>query len=332
MRYLITGHTGFKGSWLAAILKMQGHEVVGIALKPELNSHFKAADISRYVDRNYHLDIRDKIEIKNAFKEIQPEVVVHLAAQPLVRKSYKDPVGTYETNVIGTLNVLEATKEVENLQATLIITTDKVYKNKNQLVGYTETDELGGDDPYSSSKAAADIATQSWRKSFGQSPISIARAGNVIGGGDWSQDRIVTDLVDSLSNIKKLVLRNPEAIRPWQHVLDCLNGYLKLIEKQISENIQGEWNFGPASSNFHTVNELTSTFARSWGKELQTEVKTPELPESGILILDSNKSRRELSWSDHLDFHESIGWTVDWYQASNKAAKTEEQIRKFFKI
>lgn len=329
MRYLITGHTGFKGSWLSAMLKMQGHEVAGISLDPEKNSHFNRSNISRFVDHDYRLDIRNKSEIADTFRKIQPEVVVHLAAQPLVRKSYLDPLGTYETNVIGTLNVLEATKALENLKATLVITTDKVYKNKNQMQGYLETDELGGDDPYSSSKAAADLATQSWRTSFAKSPLAIARAGNVIGGGDCAKDRIVTDLICSLENKSKITLRNPGAIRPWQHVLDCLNGYQSLIEKQLTTGVNGEWNFGPSTSNLHTVSDLLLKFQSTWGNKIKYEIKVSEFHEASIILLDSQKSRNQLEWQDKLNFEETIEWTVSWFKSSNKSLSTDNQIREF---
>jgi CDP-glucose 4,6-dehydratase len=329
MRYLITGHTGFKGSWLTALLKMQGHEVAGISLNPDSKSHFNLSNIERFVDRDCRLDIRNKHEISKLIKEIQPEVVVHLAAQPLVRESYRDPIGTYETNVIGTLNVLEATKELNNLKATLVITTDKVYKNKNQMQGYLETDELGGEDPYSSSKAAADIATQSWRSSFSNTPLAIARAGNVIGGGDYARDRIVTDLVQTLEDNINITLRNPSAIRPWQHVLDCLTGYQKLIEKQLSNDAEGEWNFGPEAGNFHTVSELVESFQQLWGSQFSYEVEDSPLHEASILLLNSNKSREQLGWQDKLNFQETIDWTVSWYKHSNKAKATEKQILDF---
>lgn len=330
MRYLITGHTGFKGSWLTAMLKMQGHEVAGISLDPEQRSHFNLSNISRFVDQDYRIDIRNKAEITNAVRKIQPEVVVHLAAQPLVRDSYRDPVGTFETNVIGTLNVLEATRELDNLKATLVITTDKVYKNRNQMQGYLETDELGGDDPYSSSKAAADIATQSWRTSFSKSPLAIARAGNVIGGGDWAKDRIITDLVNSLENNTEIALRNPEAIRPWQHVLDCLNGYQRLIEKQLSVGFDGEWNFGPIVSNFHTVSDLVNNFQHIWGAHNKFKVEGSILHEASILLLDSSKSREQLNWQDKLNFEETIKWTVSWYKNVDKSFMTQKQISDFY--
>lgn len=329
MKYLVTGHTGFKGSWLAAMLKIQGHEVHGIALKPDEQSLFKKANIEQYLSSNTYLDIRNGQDLKKVFQQIQPEVVIHLAAQPLVRASYADPIGTYETNVIGTLNVLEATRELESLCATQVITTDKVYKNKDQITGYLETDELGGDDPYSSSKAAADIATQSWRKSFGTSSIAISRAGNVIGGGDYATDRIIPDVVNALSTNSSLKLRNPKAIRPWQHVLDCLNGYLTLIDSQIKNQIQGEWNFSPETSQIKSVQELIDDFASSWGVNLSMKLEASHLKESNILVLDSSKSRVELGWSEKLDWNSTIKWTVSWFKDSNKEVITRKQIENF---
>ena len=197
MHYLITGHTGFKGSWLSLMLQIQGHEVSGISLNPPQKSLFVQAEIEGTLKHDFRIDIRNREELTKVIHTVNPEIIVHLAAQPLVRESYKFPVETFETNVIGTLNVLEATKDLKNLQAALIITTDKVYKNNRHLRGYVETDELGGDDPYSASKAAIDIAAQSWIKSFATVPIAIARAGNVICGVDWATDRIIPDLVNA---------------------------------------------------------------------------------------------------------------------------------------
>ena len=223
---------------------------------------------------------------------------------------------TFDINVIGTLNVLEATRELKNLKAALIITTDKVYKNHNHLRGYVETDELGGDDPYSASKAAADIAAQSWIKSFAKVPMAIARAGNVIGGGDWAQDRIVPDLVNAYASGEKPTLRYPNAIRPWQHVLDCLNGYLTLIDSQLAHGTVGEWNFGPALDRKRKVCNLVEFFACSWGVENEPwilEVNS-QPHESGYLLLDSSKAINNLTWREILDFEESVAWTVDWYK------------------
>lgn len=337
MHFLITGHTGFKGSWLALMLEMKGHSVSGIALDPLGKSLFNQANLSSIFRHDIRLDIRNQIEIKQAVELINPEVIIHLAAQPLVRDSYRIPVETFEVNVVGTLNILEATRELKNLRACLIVTTDKVYKNHNLLRGYLETDELGGDDPYSASKAAADIAAQSWIKSFAIVPTTIARAGNVIGGGDWAKDRIIPDLVNAYSNGTLPSLRYPDAIRPWQHVLDCLNGYLKLVDKQISDGVQGEWNFGPNLTQTYSVADLVRTFAQSWGVEGQMwkPVEGEKLQESNYLLLNSTKSRQLLEWSDNLDFYESINWVVDWHKnvLNFPVSKvTRDQIGKYLSI
>ena len=336
MHYLITGHTGFKGSWLALMLEMQGHTVSGIALDPPTKSLFNQANLSPIFKNDLRLDIRDRAALKKAIEMIDPEIIVHLAAQPLIRESYRIPVETFEINVIGTLNVLEATRELKNLKAALIVTTDKVYKNHNHLRGYVETDELGGEDPYSASKAAADIATQSWIKSFAKVPIAIARAGNVIGGGDWAQDRIIPDLVNAYSQGNLPMLRYPDAIRPWQHVLDCLNGYLLLIDHQVSKGTAGEWNFGPTLTERYSVDQLVSSFAEKWGVtgnkwNLDTSNQPPE---ASYLLLDSYKARTCLNWNEKLDFNNAVKWTVDWYvinSGSNAHQITRDQIEYYFK-
>ena len=314
---------------------MQGHTVSGIALDPLQKSLFNQANLSEIFENDVRLDIRNRQELAAAIAKIDPEVIIHLAAQPLVRESYKFPVETFETNVIGTLNVLEATRQLKNLKATLVITTDKVYKNHNHLRGYVETDELGGDDPYSASKAAADIATQSWIKSFATTPVAIARAGNVIGGGDWATDRIIPDLVNAYASGNLPTLRYPEAIRPWQHVLDCLNGYLVLVNAQLSRGLMGEWNFGPSLEQKHSVAELVTTFASDWGVVERQAWKSDgsEHPhEAGYLLLDSTKARKELGWIDKLGFAESISWTVNWYKNSDilsMRSLCENQINQF---
>ncbi len=325
MHYLITGHTGFKGSWLALMLEMQGHTVSGIALDPPEKSLFNQAELSPIFKHDLRLDIRDRIAIKHAIEMIDPEVLIHLAAQPIVRESYRKPVETFDINVVGTLNVLEATRELKNLKAALIITTDKVYKNHNYLRGYVETDELGGDDPYSASKAAADIAAQSWIRSFAKVPMAIARAGNVIGGGDQAQDRIIPDLVNAYSSGNLPTLRYPDAIRPWQHVLDCLNGYLKLVEYQLSHGVSGEWNFGPTLSEKRSVGELVIAFAKSWGlEEKRWNMEIIEQPfETGYLLLDSSKARKELQWVDKLNFDNTVRWTANWYINPMKISSRE---------
>lgn len=314
------------------MLKIQGHEVHGIALKPEDNSHFNKSGLIKFLDSNVYLDIRRKEELAKQVAEISPEIVIHLAAQPLVRYSYRFPVETYETNVIGTLNLLEALKNLPSLRAALIITTDKVYKNKNQMTGYLESDELGGDDPYSSSKAAADIASQSWRKSFGTFPIAIARAGNVIGGGDWSEDRLIPDIVDSIKNNSPLILRNPKAVRPWQHVLDCLNGYQILINEQLNRGVNDEWNFGPNLNDVYTVHEVANKFLELWQSKIEIKIVPSEVKESNLLLLDSNKSRSELSWAEKLDIESTIRWSVDWYQHPRPEKITLLQLEKFLEL
>ncbi len=335
MHYLVTGHTGFKGSWLSLMLQMQGHEVSGISLNPPTKSLFVEAGLEGTFKHDFRVDIRNKKELSDAVLKINPEIIIHLAAQPLVRESYKFPVETFETNVIGTLNVLEATKQLQNLKSALIITTDKVYKNHNHLRGYVETDELGGDDPYSASKAAADIATQSWIKSFAKVPMAVARAGNVIGGGDWATDRIIPDLVNAYSNNDLPTLRYPDAIRPWQHVLDCLNGYLKLIDYMLATGKGGEWNFGPSLDSKHSVGDLSKAVSAKYGitSKAWTLEEESQPHEAGYLLLDSSKSRSALNWNDKLSFTQTIDWTVDWYRSNSPALNiTREQISNYLKV
>lgn len=335
MHYLVTGHTGFKGAWLSLQLNLLGHKVSGIALEPEEKSLFNVANLREIFENDFRIDIRDSQKIKETIFKVKPDVLVHLAAQPLVRESYRIPTETFEINVIGTLNVLEAIRYLDGLKAALIITTDKVYKNLNHLRGYTECDELGGDDPYSASKAAADIATQSWIKSFANVPVSIARAGNVIGGGDWAKDRLIPDLASSYSNGLIPTIRNPGSVRPWQHVLDCLNGYLLLIDKMINEGVSGQWNFGPSLEKKFTVLDVINEFSQHWGVDRNSKYqldaeKGPH--EASYLLLDSSKAREKLSWSDRLDFHAAIEMTADWYLLFKDIGAreiTERQVRIF---
>jgi len=339
MHYLITGHTGFKGSWLALLLKAYGHEVSGISLDPVEESLFNQARLTEIFSHDIRIDIRNGFQLLNIVNGIKPDVLIHLAAQPLVRESYRSPIETFETNVMGTLNVLKSTEALPNLQAVLVITTDKVYKNHGTHRRYSEIDELGGNDPYSASKAAADIATQSWIVSFAKYPVAIARAGNVIGGGDWSKDRIVPDMVSAFNAGDVVELRFPNAVRPWQHVLDCLSGYVKLIDFQIKTGKSGVWNFGPTTTSIYTVNELAEYYAKTGGggaslRLTETCTETPYL-ESSILLLDSEKARRELRWDNKLDFQETIQWTVDWYKQVNYTDTRKvcvDQINKFLSL
>jgi len=334
MHYLVTGHTGFKGSWLVMVLRSMGHTVSGIALDPESESLFNQADIQGLCEQDSRIDIRDRDSLISGVRAINPDVIIHLAAQPLVRYSYAHPVETFESNVLGTLHLLEATKGLSNLQATLIITTDKVYKNLGHKEGYMEDDALGGDDPYSASKAAADIATQSWVKSFAKSPVAIARAGNVVGGGDWAVDRLIPDLVRSYRASDTPVIRNPNSIRPWQHVLDCLHGYLLLVDSMVAQGTQGEWNFGPNHLEKHLVSEVIEGFSQHYGVSgsawMLDQGTHPK--ESDFLLLNSAKARTQLGWVDHLNFQETLEWTAVWYRDFTERgarATTMQQIEAF---
>ena len=318
MRYLVTGHTGFKGAWLSLWLSQQGHEVHGIALDPSSSSLFTQADVASVLASDVRLDIRDAEGLQRAVSGTRAEVVLHLAAQPLVRESYREPRFTIETNVNGTMNLLEATRALDTVTAQVIVTTDKVYRNVNRREGYSEDEALGGDDPYSASKAMADILTQSWCRSFDLPPTAIARAGNVIGGGDDSADRLLPDLVRSYAQGVVPTLRYPEAVRPWQHVLDCLHGYLLLVEAVKAGSVaQGSaWNFGPDESSFVTVGEVAALVGDLWGAEDRaTHDASPHPHEAGLLALDSSKARSTLAWSDVLAYQAAVEWTVEWYRA-----------------
>jgi CDP-glucose 4,6-dehydratase len=337
MHYLITGHTGFKGAWISLLLHLQGHTVSGISLQPKQKSLFLEAELSNIFKHDLIVDVRDSTQLKESVEKINPEIIIHFAAQSLVRYSYLNPQETFETNIMGTINLLEATKKLKNLKATLVVTTDKVYKNNNYLRGYSETDELGGDDPYSASKAAADLAAQSWIKCFAKVPTTIARAGNVIGGGDWSTDRIIPDLVKFYSSNKVPIIRNPEAVRPWQHVLDCLNGYLMLIDEQIVNQVYGEWNFGPDISDRFSVSDLVNEFGNAMGFDGSKWVLDNSVNpnESSYLLLDSSKGRSSLGWQDKLTFDLSVKWTADWYvkcKTDSPRSVTEAQIQNFLAL
>lgn len=315
MHFLVTGHTGFKGAWLVHLLHSRGHSISGISLDPEAGSLFEINETSRLMKHDIRCDIRNYDLIKNHFLRINPDVVIHLAAQALVKESYKNPLDTFQTNVNGTLNILRASQDLKNLKAQLIVTTDKVYKNMEDSKAYKETDSLGGRDPYSASKSMADIATQSWLASFQNPPTAIGRAGNVIGGGDICADRLIPDLVKSYMLGETPKLRAPNSIRPWQHVLDCLNGYLILVEALISGQAKGAWNFGPSMNEYRSVSDVSTLAGEIWGVTKRWELDLIQHPyESKILMLDSNKARNELGWKERFTFEESITWTINWYK------------------
>ena len=306
MRYLVTGHTGFKGAWLSLWLTEQGHEVVGLALDPRPGGIFERAAVAELLARDVRLDIRDADAVAEVVADTQPDVVLHLAAQPLVRESYADPRTTMTTNVDGTMNVLAAMQGVDSIRAAVIVTTDKVYRNVNQVWGYRESDPLGGDDPYSASKAMADLLTQSWVKSFPGPPTAIARAGNVIGGGDVSPDRLLPDLIASHQRGERPQLRYPGAVRPWQHVLDCLNGYLTLVDALLDGRGLGEWNFGPDFDSFVSVGQVADLVATSFGAPTGYALAAAQPHEAGLLALDSRKAQVDLGWRNRLGFERAL--------------------------
>ncbi|NMM16440.1 MAG: CDP-glucose 4,6-dehydratase [Cellulomonas sp.] len=315
MHYLVTGHTGFKGAWLALMLMRQGHTVSGLALEPVARSLYERARVGELLRDDLRVDITDAGATADAVSRVGPDVVIHLAAQALVRESYRDPRTTHMTNIVGTLNVLEAVDRAPGVVAQVIITTDKVYRNDHQIWGYREIDPLGGVDPYSASKAAADLLTQSWIASSGSMvPTAIARAGNVVGGGDVCADRLMVDLVQSFSEGTPVRLRYPDAVRPWQHVLDCLNGYVQLAEALGSGRCAGEaFNFGPGTDAFVRVGTVADTVAALWGPGAQVSFDDASHPhEAELLALDARKAELSLGWRNRLAFDETIAWTVEW--------------------
>ena len=334
MHFLITGHTGFKGSWMTMLLKEFGHTVSGISLDPAPGGIFELGRITTLLDVDARLDIRDSGALTAAVGSIRPDVVIHMAAQPLVRESYADPRLTFETNVMGTYNVLEAISSTPSIAASVIVTTDKVYRNAGQRAGYVESDPLGGDDPYSSSKAMADLLTQSWIKSFGGAPVAIARAGNVIGGGDVSKDRLLVDLVACFLDGRITEIRYPDAVRPWQHVLDCVNGYRMLVDYLLAGGSETLWNFGPDQSQAISVREMADEAVSHWRPEAGWSVATaPKVAEATLLTLDAERARGELGWHDLLQYPESLHWTLDWYRqvaaGADASELTRQQVRDY---
>lgn len=322
---LITGHTGFKGSWLAIWLHSLGAHVVGYALDPySARDNFVLSGIGSKIKADIRGDISDVEKLHSVFEEYQPEVVFHLAAQPLVLLSYDRPVETYQTNVMGTINVMEEVRKCESTKVAVLITTDKCYENREQLWGYRESDAMGGYDPYSSSKGAAEIAISSWRRSFmnpkdyskhGKS-IASARAGNVIGGGDWALDRIIPDCIRALEADKAIEIRSPKSVRPWQHVLEPLNGYLCLAAKMIENPTRycDGWNFGPSLDSIVSVWNIASMLIENYGTGELKDVSNPnDLHEAKLLALDISKARFELGWTTRWNIEQTLEKTVEWY-------------------
>lgn len=325
-RVLVTGHTGFKGSWLSIWLNELGAEVVGVGLDPVTpKDNFVLSGIGERIKADIRADIRDGERMKEIFKEYRPEIVFHLAAQPLVRLSYEIPVDTYQTNVMGTIDILEAIRATDSVKIGVMITTDKCYENKEQIWGYREDEPMGGYDPYSSSKGAAEIAISSWRRSFfnpkdyvkhGKSIASV-RAGNVIGGGDWALDRIIPDCIRALEAGKPIEIRSPKAIRPWQHVLEPLSGYMLLAKKMWespTEYCEG-WNFGPRMESISTVWEVAEKVTEHYGSGELRDLSDPHAPhEAKLLMLDISKAKFRLGWEPRMNMDQTVELTTDWYR------------------
>ena len=335
-RVFITGHTGFKGSWLSLWMASLGAEIRGYALDPATDPDmFTVASVASVLD-DVRGDIRDYSKLQAALIEFAPEVVFHLAAQPLVRRSYVDPLGTYETNVMGTAHVMEAIRNTPSVRAAICITTDKVYQNREWAWPYRETDPLGGYDPYSSSKACSEIVAAAYRHSFfalgrqQEHPVALAtaRAGNVIGGGDWSEDRLIPDLIRGFQSKQPVLIRHPKAIRPWQHVLEPLHGYIMLAEGLLTTptRFATSFNFGPSDEDSWPVERIAATLAEMWGEGaawLRDSIPGPH--EAHFLRLDASCARSELGWRPRFTIEIALQWTVDWYRACQNGLNMKDE-------
>jgi CDP-glucose 4,6-dehydratase len=352
-RVFLTGHTGFKGSWLSLWLTRMGAEVTGFALAPPSQpSLFEKAEIASRV-HSLTGDVRDLAALKKAVAEAKPEIVIHMAAQALVRLSYREPVETYATNVMGTVHLLEAVRATPSVRAALVVTSDKCYENREWVWGYRENEPMGGHDPYSNSKGCAELVTAAYRSSFfsaaagaGVASIASARAGNVIGGGDWAEDRLIPDCVRALLKGAPIQVRNPHSIRPWQHVLEPLSGYLALAEAMFTETsgtggrryAEG-WNFGPELSDARPVNWIADRMVERWGRGARWERVggsadgKPEPHEAHYLKLDCSKAHAELNWTPRLRLDQTLDWIVDWYQkvqaGESALSVTLQQIERY---
>lgn len=327
-RVFLTGHTGFKGGWLALWLGRLGAQVSGYSLQPPTRpSLFELARVQDGM-RSVIADIRDLERVAKEMRTAEPEVVFHLAAQPLVRHSYADPVQTYATNVLGTAHVLEAVRRTPGVRAVIVVTTDKCYENLEWAWGYRENDRLGGRDPYSNSKACAELVTQAFRDSFfraGERKVAVAsaRAGNVIGGGDWAADRLLPDVVRAIVEGRPVRVRRPDAVRPWQHVLDPLSGYLRLAERLLADGERWAegWNFGPDEADARNVRWVVERFVQLWGEGAGWEIDPGTHPhEAGMLRLDISKARQRLSWRPVWNIDRTLECTVAWYRGHAKGA------------
>jgi CDP-glucose 4,6-dehydratase len=346
-RVFLTGHTGFKGSWLALWLSRRGAKVRGYALDPCTEPNlFNLACVSTVVE-DVRGDVRDYSKLEASMTEFAPEVVFHLAAQPIVRRSYADPVGTYTTNVMGTVHLLEAVRKTPSVRAVVCVTTDKCYQNQGWVWPYRESDPLGGHDPYASSKACAEIVSAAYRSSFfpierlheHHVALATARAGNVIGGGDWSEDRLIPDLIRGFRSGQPVLIRRPNAIRPWQHVLESLHGYLMLAQALLAQpaRFASAYNFGPSDEDVWPVERIADKLVGIWGNGAHwIRDSVPSVHEDQVLRLDASKARVELQWQPRLKIETALERTMAWYRAWNKGANmaefTEKQIAEYERL
>ena len=339
-RVYLTGHTGFKGAWAALLLRRLGAEVTGFALPAGDNDLFETARVAAAIQRHEVGDIRDLAALSTSLSAAEPEIVLHMAAQSLVRLSYDEPVLTYATNVMGTVHLLEAVRKVPSVRATIIVTSDKCYANSGEARGFREDDRLGGHDPYSNSKGCAELVTDSYRKSFfpadGRSHVASVRAGNVVGGGDWARDRLIPDAIRAFSANSVLRIRNPDAIRPWQHVLDPISGYLRLAQSLVENGaaFAEAWNFGPAGDSEVPVSTVVTQLARLWGNSASWEVDGDRhAHEAAYLRLDCSKAASRLDWHPAVDLDRTLQLSVDWYRSArggqDMQAVTMAQIEDF---
>jgi CDP-glucose 4,6-dehydratase len=334
-KVFLTGHTGFKGSWMSLWLQEMGALVHGFALEPDSDpALFKEASVKKNMESTIG-DIRDLSKITECMTSFNPDILIHMAAQPLVRKSYADPVETYATNVMGTVHVLEAARKCSHLKAIVIVTTDKCYENKEWEWSYRENEAMGGHDPYSSSKGCAELVTSAYRRSFFNTPdsaaVASARAGNVIGGGDWAADRLIPDILSAFAKAEPVIIRNPLATRPWQHVLEPIAGYLVLAEALYTEGhtLAEEWNFGPKDQDCRPVNWILDKMVYQWGAGASWELDKNNNPhEAGFLKLDCSKAASRLKWQPKWNLEETLSSIINWHQIHLGGGDVKEQCLK----
>ena len=331
-KVIITGHTGFKGAWLTHFLKILNAEIMGISLRPNTKpSLFEATNLSKKIDNNF-FDILQKKKLEKKILLFKPDFIFHLAAQPLVTKAYKNPFLTWQTNLIGTINILESIRKLKKSCTCIIITSDKCYENVEKRAGYKETDRLGGSDPYSASKASAEIAINSYYKSFlinTNHRIATARAGNVVGGGDWNSGRIIPDCIDALNKNKSVVIRNSNSSRPWQHVLEIVYGYMKLallLNKNKKLNGQS-FNFGPSNTKIFKVIDILKEIKNEWKSFQWLNIDDRKnIRETKMLVLNCNKSKKILKWNLRINFKKTIKLTLEWYKAYYSSKRSQKKI------